>query len=112
MSEIRNVILLFVFLTGCTQEPPITDKQNGTISEISFFGAHEDVHCSKGCFHTKVPDKWFLNLCDVNKSCYVFEITHAPWEWQKKEAKITMNWKKYSWDDWFVDSFDSGWIKP
>lgn len=84
-------VLSAAILGGCSYNPsgePYTKEF--VIKEISFSGAHQDEHCSKGCRYEYVPDRWYIHFCNVlaPTDCYWRSIEHAPWKWQYEGYKV------------------------
>lgn len=73
-------------------------EQPGIITDLSFKAAHQERHCSKGCYYIDVPDTWYAQVCSAEYSkhpdednwCRDFSFTHAPWDWQQKGASVTI----------------------
>lgn len=103
MSSIKKSALvtltLVSLLAGCTQEPSPPFEIKNRIKEISFFGAHEERRCSKGCRYKPRPDTWYILFCNVKNAadCYWEDINHAPWKWQKEGTEVTMTRYRDEW---------------
>ncbi len=96
MSE-RALATLFLVcgLAACSGESVVaTERGEYVLSDISFFGAHKEQRCTKGCQYIEVPDRWFLQFCRVDKkdNCFTRTITHAPWSWQQIGTRVTVGW--------------------
>ncbi len=105
----RAVILLGALLLAGCDDPIVVPSfyLDVAITDISFKGAHQDEHCSKGCRYEFVPDRWYLNFCptDKNYGCLWRKIEHAPWRWEVVGATLKVQAHRHKSGEWHIDRF-------
>jgi hypothetical protein len=92
-------IMALLALAGCDSKPDGAPFAiDNVVKNVSFFGAHQEEHCSKGCYSVDVPDKWFFQFCSIKDpaDCFTKSITHAPWKWEREGAHVTVTWQRWT----------------
>jgi hypothetical protein len=80
-------------LAGCSNDPNghpyVVDY---VITDVSFQEAHVEHH---GKSHDDIPDRWWVNFCNVKKAddCTNRAVQHAPWKWQHVGQKVSFTWQ-------------------